>query len=546
MKVSARSSRRDCPVLSTRSRPSDRHQAGILFAVYAPFGGDARLARYPDNLPKSILQHPMLGHLKAVARQGVHVAALIDLVDSDSWLVEIPAWRPDQMQVVSAWKQAMSRPQALSGFLRRAHARFPCAQLVLSLEGHGAGYLPEIDTARITPSTTTSGGGGTFEWRVNASTVEISQTSGPPLLGVTGLVELPIDSPAGAPIDLPMSTWALAQALATARKAGVPKPLVIHFNNCFNMALEHLHAIAPHAEVATGYANYNFFTAGSTYPPLFERLRLNGPVTPQMFGRWFAEENHRPLAAVTAGMPPNVPGYPGVGGSIALSQLGKLAAEVDCLALALTQALKNARATSFPLIQQSIVEALQFDDNGDFQLEVPDAHVDLGTWSRALQKRFPANDPVTLAAAAVERRLRGVQVYGDKRVPDMRKTVLWDFSDALTAVSITVPDPLLQGVADWRTPYYMVGKVDPAKPPALKAQVPFLANRGPGQNTRAPWPEFLEQYHRGPDDKVVPVLRLLRLQPFFFPVFDPKFKPNPDAPPIGGQDPKGGGPAGAA
>ena len=30
--------------------------------------------------------------------------------------------------------------------------RFPCAALVLALEGHGAGYLPEIDGASITPA----------------------------------------------------------------------------------------------------------------------------------------------------------------------------------------------------------------------------------------------------------------------------------------------------------------------------------------------------------------------------------------------------------
>ena len=37
----------------------------------------------------------------------------------------------------------------------------------------------------------------------------------------------------------------------------MPKLAVIHFDNCFNMSAEVLHTVAPYAEYATGYPNYN-------------------------------------------------------------------------------------------------------------------------------------------------------------------------------------------------------------------------------------------------------------------------------------------------
>ena len=66
----------------------------------------------------------------------------------------------------------------------------------------------------------------------------------------------------------PPGRWAAALRRATAGK-GVRKPAVIHFNNCFNMSVEVLHTVAPHADFATGYGNYNFFTAGEPYPEVF-------------------------------------------------------------------------------------------------------------------------------------------------------------------------------------------------------------------------------------------------------------------------------------
>jgi hypothetical protein len=515
---------RVCPAFAGGRRPELRPE--VLFAVYAPFGGDRELTTMVGRKLATIDQHPLLPRLKAVAKEGVNVAALIDLVDSDTWLVEIPAWHPERMYKVSAWKQAMNQPEALAGFLRRAHDRFRCRHLVLSLEGHGAGYLPEIDVERLGKQVTSTSTGANVSWTVAGQGASVSQTSPPPpVLGQGGYAELPVNSPVGIPASLPISTWALARALDLAtkdRRCRVPRPRVIHFNNCFNMALEHLSAVAPFADVATGYANYNYFTAGISYPELFQRLRTDGPVTPEVFGRWIAEANHKPLEAIAF--------HPGVGAAVRMSTLKNLVAAVERLARKLTTELDTNRAASFPKVKQSIADALQFDSGGDFKLEVPDQATDLGTWMVQLKTRFAGHPHIPDAAEAVRRLIDGLQVYGDKGPSKLDTDVEWDFSDPLTAISITIPDPGVTGVGDWRAPYYMAGVVDPARPPALKAQIPFLAHRG-NPSSQAPWPEFLDQYHRGGDGNVVPILTLLPAPPFVFPTFDPKFTPTKDPDP---------------
>ena len=131
----------------------------VVLAVHAPFGSDAVLSRYPDSQVGIPIQRQVLVKaLQRVAREGVHVSALIDLHDDDSYLVEIPALQPKAMRITSVWKQDMTSPRALAGFLRRTHAVNPCSTIVLALEGHGAGYLPEIDAANLTPEKTTSNG----------------------------------------------------------------------------------------------------------------------------------------------------------------------------------------------------------------------------------------------------------------------------------------------------------------------------------------------------------------------------------------------------
>jgi hypothetical protein len=211
----------------------------VVLAVYAPFGTDKVLSTFPDQARKPLAQQPLLKALREVARQGVHVSALIDLCDDFSHLVEIPAGLPGQMRTYSTWKQNMSSRFALEGFLRHTRQHHPCAALVLALEGHGAGFLPDLDTAQITPSSTSDN--GRISWQFEPETVNASN-EGPPLLGV-GYPELPVPSPDLPHVQLPMSTWALGTALrhvTTGKDAH--KVAVIHFNNCFNMSLEVLHS----------------------------------------------------------------------------------------------------------------------------------------------------------------------------------------------------------------------------------------------------------------------------------------------------------------
>ena len=509
--------------LFLRKRPP----GGLLFAVYAPFGSDPMLSGFPDGTVLPLAQQPLLKALQQVAAHGVDVAALIDLVDDDSWLVEIPACAPLAMTVVSAWKQAMNQPQALAGFLSRAHQRFPCDHLVLALEGHGAGYLPEIDGQRITPASSSQGSGQSAEWRLGAGgSRPVDPGTGLPVLPLSGFVDLPVESPEALPVTLPLSTWAVAEALRLARKAGVPKPAVVHFNNCFNMALEHLHAVAPHAGWATGYANYNFFTAGLPYPQVFERLRQAGTATAGELAGWFADANDALLSAKH--------NHPTIGATVRLSRMKSVAAAVDRLALILVGALRADRAGHLPRIQQAVEAALQYDSDGNYALEVPDQTTDLGSLAAQLQSIYPNGD-VHDAATALARVLKGVWRYGDSGNPHMAPGQFWDFRDPRLGIGLLLPDPTRIGLSDWRTPYYMAGRVDPVRPPALKAQVPFLADRADG--SRAPWPLFIEEYH-----KDVVFQGLLRIQPLRFPVYAAQARPGNPEPP-GQKDPRTG-PAG--
>ena len=495
------------PTKASKRRPPP---PGVLFAVYAPFGTDPILSRYPGDQTRTIEQQPLVLALQQVAARGVDVAALVDLHDDDTWLVEIPAFRPHAMKCHSAWKQAMDRPQALAGFLRRAHDRFRCGTLVLALEGHGAGYLPEIDGGRITPATSSQDGG--VEWRLGGETsAPFDAVTGAPVLPpFGGLPELPVESPEVHPVTLPLSTWGLAAALASAQKCGVPAPAVIHFNNCFNMALEHLHTVSPYAGYATGYANYNFFTAGETYPHVFQRLADQGSATWEELARWFAAANDDLLSARH--------NHPTIGGTIALRRMPDVALAVDTLALALVKALQTDRPAALPRIQGAIAGALQYDTEGDYTLDVPDQATDLGSLAAQLQSAFAPGDAVHVAAVAVTAQLKDVWQYGNAGSPHMATGAFWDFGDPRYGMSILLPDPSLTGRWDWRSPYYLAGQADDTQPPAIRAQIPFLAQRPDG--SRAPWALFIEEYHR--DTKF---RGLLRARPLTFPFWEPKAEP---------------------
>jgi hypothetical protein len=142
----------------------DTASNGVTLAVYAPFGTDAVLSTYPGNVALSITEHPLVLNLVEVSRCGVHVAALVDLHGDDTYLVEIPAHKPEALRVTSRWKQQMQAVNTLSGFLRHAQSLCPGSTLVLALEGHGAGYLPELDLSKLTTMNLTQE--GSFEWRI--------------------------------------------------------------------------------------------------------------------------------------------------------------------------------------------------------------------------------------------------------------------------------------------------------------------------------------------------------------------------------------------
>ena len=141
--------------------------------------------------------------------------------------------------------------------------------------------------------------------------------------------------PGGSPLlpanHMPLSTWGLGAALKAAQEAGVPKLSVIHFDNCFNMAVEVLHTVAPSAEYATGYPNYNFFTAGEGYPGVFAKLAQQGTASAQELAHWFADANRQILEAKG--------NHPTLGCVVRLARLHTIAECVDDLADALLAAL---------------------------------------------------------------------------------------------------------------------------------------------------------------------------------------------------------------
>lgn len=505
------------------ARTRQHHPHGVLFAVYAPFGDDPVLSRYPGALPRGVAQHPLLEHLLAVAAEGVHVAALIDLVDDCSQLVEIPALQPRRMRITPAWKLDLSAPCTLAGFLQRAHARFPCAHLVLALEGHGAGYLPELDASAI--GAAGSSGGSGQQWIIDASGSRLREADGgSPVLPV-GNPTPPLDSPEVGSARLPMSTWGIGEALRRARAAGVPAPLLIHFNNCFNLSLELMHTVAPHAGWATAYGHYNFFTAGQTYPEVFRALRAAGGMTVQALAQTFGHANHELLRAKG--------NHPTLGGVLRLSRMKGIAAALNALAVELSRALDASDAGwtgRRARIRQAIAAAQQLDADGDFLPEVPDGMTDLGSLAARLGQEFAA-EPVGAAAQALQSRLAGVWLYGDRDRPWLDESRIWDFSDPRLGLNILLPDPGLQGMWDWRSPYYLAdhlaGQAGGSAPPASGPQIGFLRHLGPGR--RPPWPQFIVDYHRD-----LPFDGYQRLRRPFFPVFEADFRPKWPRPKEGG------------
>jgi hypothetical protein len=510
------------PSLQARDSKSGACQ-GVTLAVYAPFGTDDELSTFPDQSTSGLREHPLMKHLLEVARHGTGVVALVDLVNHDTALVEIPPGDPDGLRVESRWKQDMSSWRTLAGFLGRAHAFDREAALVLALEGHGAGYLPEVDRRQLSQAVLTDH--GRLAWQVmhDWSTTQPGNTA-PPLPGTAPLLPgtapllpgtaplLPGTAPLLPANHMPLSTWALGQALRAAAKDGVPRPAVVHFDNCFNMSVEVLHTVAAHAGWATGYMNYNFFTAGEGYPEVFRRLKeKEGGASAEELAGWFADENRRGLAAKG--------NHPTVGGVVELARLRGIAERIDALSDALLAALNTPpaqRAAAIDRIKEAIAQAQQYDSVASMALDVPDEMTDIGSLAASLQKTFAAGGPVHAAAQSLQASLAGIKRYGDTDRPWTDTGVEWNFSEPALAMNIFLPDPMRRGVWDWRAPYYLVVNPDPDRRRIQPHLIDFV--------TETNWVEFLNEYH-----KDVPFLGLLPAEIPSFPTFNRSFEaPPPD------------------
>lgn len=476
---------------------------GVTLVVYAPFGTDAVLSSYPGATPLAIGQHPLVLNLIEVAKCGVHVSALIDLHGDDTYLVEIPAGKPTGLRITSRWKQEMDAVNTLSGFLRYSRLKRPGTALVLALEGHGAGYLPEIDVSQLTTANLTQN--GSIEWHLTDGEGAPLLPMGSPLLPM-GSPLLPMGSPLLPVNHMPLSSYGLGKAMADALAGSAQKLGVIHFNNCFNMSVELLHTVAPHAEYATGYINYNFFTAGESYPAVFNKLKLAGSATTQQLALWFAEANRDLLASKSH--------HPTVGGVVKLSRLPLIATRIDALAKALITALTTAIPAQRPGVVEKIRAAIklaqQYDSQGTQKLDFPDELVDVLSLATQL-RTFDVNPvPVRKAALDLQAALAGIKVYGANATPWTDPSVRWDFSKPDLAMNILCPDAALRGLWDWRSPYYLQVVPDATLPVVQPHVIDFLKTTA--------WVPFIIEYH-----KQVPFVGLLPAAIPEFPIFDRKY-----------------------
>jgi hypothetical protein len=484
-------------VFSTDALKGRRPAKPLTLAVFAPFGHDAALSNYPRGQTQRLQDHPLLAALVATAAEGVNVVALIDRMDDYTRLVEIPAGGAPN--ILSAGKEDMSHARSLASLLIHAHNRFPGTALALALEGHGAGYLPHIDASKLEAANLPAQQGKPFRWLVRPDEEGGAIPSdgqgntvlpmGESLLPM-GESLLPMGEsllPFGVPKPgYPISNWGLGWALAEARRQCKADRLVaIHFNNCFNMALEVLAEVAEHAEWATGYANYNFFTAGRAYPAVMRGLRQATQRTPATLARLFASANQNELAALP------VP-HPTVGSAIELARVAAVVKAVDALAAVLFSDIKALRgqpqrAALVAALRQAITKAQQYDANGSFELEVPDAQTDLLALAQALAQGAGVPPAVQARAAALAGLLVGVKVYGETAAPWVAPTRTWDFSSDALALNLFFPDPDLRGVWDWRSPYFFAKQR--GEMPAQTEVGRFLSS--------TMWVDFVFEYHRG-------------------------------------------------
>ncbi len=473
MQTSSANSRHGSPVVYSKN---------VTVAVYAPFGTDVTLSTFPDGTTRSLATHPLVSNLQRVAASGAGVSALVDIFEDDTYRVDIPASHPELMTITSVGKLSMDDAMTLSNHIAHAHAISVDSALLLTIEGHGAGFLPDLDKAELTLDKVTAE--GRYEWRLGSGITNVFDTPSGEAVVARGAPVLPIGNPTCPTNHLALSTPGYAEALSTAKAAGIPKLSVIHFNNCFNMSVEVLHTVAPYAEFATGYCNYNFFTAGQAYPAVFERLAAAGSATSEELAKWFAAENHKVL--LEAGHEPTV------AGTVDLARMHGIVEKVDDLADALLAALRTASDSERPIvvgkIRDAIIASQQYDSRPDFVLDTPDELTDLDSLAYELAQVDFGPFKVAQAASALREALRGIKQYGDVGTPWMAPGDLWDFSSKNLAMNIFLPDPLLKGLWDWRSQYYLDVNPDPNKPQVQRNIIDFVKVTD--------WVDFLIEYHK--------------------------------------------------
>ena len=500
---------------------SDDHQLrapGTIFVVYAPFGDDPMLTYQPDETATDVIQHTLVKSLMTIARDGVHVIALIDRMQRQTYLLDIPAGTTAQLTQTSQGKLDMAAPETLAWLLQTAAARQPGAAIVLSMEGHGAGYLPALDAAAINEALNSA---DDIEWRISSDgTRPVARDGGvlPKTRGILPKTRGILPQAVGVLPGMPMATYALGQALKSALDAGVPKLSVVHFCNCFNLSIEILHTLMPYADYAAGYPNYNYFTSGETYPAVFAAFKGGAVVSARDLATGFAKANGDALRARA--------GHPSAGGAIELARMKEISERVDDFADALLHALRatkgRRRNEVREWIRQSIASAQQYDTSGNFDLDSSDQFTDMRGFALWLienaaahpgaSRRFPriVESAQALAAAAAD-----VIVYADSGNPWMAPGARFEFDGPRMAMNVLLPDPMLEGVWDWRSPYYLEVNPDPADPKVQLGVIDFLQI--------SDWVDFLIEYHKG-----VKFLRFLpRVKPTF-PVYNPTYVARPD------------------
>ncbi|MFZ5549946.1 MAG: clostripain-related cysteine peptidase [Pseudomonadota bacterium] len=490
-------------LLTLAKRGDSSSGCGLVLLVHAPLGTDPVLATYPDGTSLTLSDHPLVTNLQKVANFGAAVLAMIDRPDEPTYLLAIAPHHGAAVQITPLGKLDMSAPETLAYLIRQGRERHPGLSLVLSLQGHGAGYTPELDASQITFANATADG---VRWELADGLLVPRRPDGSPVIA-DGSPILPIATPTSANDHPVLSTWAIGAGLAAASgDQRCDRIAVVHFNNCFNMSAELLHTVAAHADFAVGYCNYNFFTAGEAYPRVFQNLQAAGEAPAEQVARWFAETNRDLLAAKG--------NHPTVGGVIALSRMHEITERLDDLADALLAALRTSpnRADEVAKIKKAIVAAQQYDTQAGFVLEAPDQLTDLCSFAARLQEHDFGPYGVKAAAAALQGALKGIKAYGSADAPWVDPGVQWDFSEETLAMNILLPDPLLDGVWDWRSPYYLDVNPDPNKPPVQPHIIDFLKVTD--------WVDFIIEYHKG-----VPFKGLLPATIPPYPVFNARYDP---------------------